>query len=140
MRINKKDEIINLIGALLLFIIIALFIYFRNHSSLGEIKENHVYTVGTVRDYSPSRTGRVLKYTFSYKNEVYVGGYTFYGNDDRFAIGKKFLVIFNPKDPETKFFIPYSLPDSTYAPIEGWKSPPLSITEEDIMRYLDEKY
>lgn len=139
-KVNKKVEYINMLWALLFFIGVLIFIYFRNHNSLGEIKENHIYTVGTVRDYSPTRTGRMLKYTFSYKEDAYVGGYKFYGKNERFDIGKKFLIIFNPDNPETKFFIPYSLPDNMYAPPEGWKEPPLLITEEDVMKYLEEKY
>lgn len=140
MKLNKKDENINFIGALILFATVSLFIYFGNKSSLREIKDNKIYTVGTVRAYTPSRNGRMLKYTFSYKEDAFVGGFKFYGKDDKFDIGKKLLVVFNPANPETNFLIPYSFPDNIYAPPKGWKEPPLSITEEDVMKYLEEKY
>ncbi len=139
-KINRKEEYLKILWAVLFFIGVVLFIYFRNHNSLKKIKDNHVYTVGTIRDYSPSRTGKMLNYTFSYNQNIYTGGYTFYSNDEMFAIGKKFLIILNPDDPEIKFFIPYQVPDSIYAPQEGWKEPPLSLKEDEIIRYLDKKY
>jgi|SRR5690606_4880120 len=139
-KVNKKEEYLGILWAVLLFVGVALVIYFNNHKSAKKIKENHVYTIGTVRDYSPSRTGKMLNYTFSYKGKAYTGGYTFYNNNGKFAIGKKFLVILYSDNPDIKFFIPFSIPNGTYAPPEGWKEPPFGITEKDVMRYLDEKY
>ena len=139
-RLNKKDENFNLLWAALILVVVGVFIYFRNHNSLGEIKEKHIYTVGTIRDYSPSRTGKMLNYTYFFKGKAYTGGYTFYSKDERFTIGNRFLVILNPDDPETKFFIPYQISEDIDVPLEGWKEPPFDITESDVMRYLEVTY
>ena len=93
-KTDKRSENMKLLGAILLFLTVATFIYIGNHDSLKEIKKSHAYAVGTVRAYSPSRTGRILNFTFSYKDDAYVGGFKFYGNDEKFVIGKKFLVIY----------------------------------------------
>lgn len=139
-KVNKKQEYLSVLWAVLFFIGVVLVIYFTNHNSLGKIKEKHVYTVGTIRGYSPARTGKMLNYTIAYKDSIYVGGFKFYGKDERFTIGNRFLVILSPDNPETKFFIPYLIPKDVDAPPEGWKDPPLDITEADVMRYLEEKY
>lgn len=141
-KLNKKDENFNLLWAILILIIVGGGIYFRNNNSLRDIKEKHVYTIGTVRDYSPSRTGKMLNYTYFFEGKTYTGGYTFYSKHERFAIGNRFLVILNPDKPETKFFIPHLITEDIHAPLEGWKEPPLdiNITETDVMKYLDETY
>lgn len=139
-KVNNKEEFLSILWVVLFFIGVVLIIYFTNHNSLGKIKEKHVYTIGTVRDYSPSRTGKMLNYTYFFKGKAYTSGYTFYGKDEKFATGNRFLVILNPDEPETKFFIPYQIPDDIDAPPAGWEEPPLDITEADVMRYLDDTY
>lgn len=138
--INKKEENYTLLWVILFFLFVCLYIYFNNHNSLSKIKEKYVYTIETVRDYSPSRTGKILYYTYFFKEKAYTGGYKFYEKDEKFAIGNRFLVILNPDEPETKFFIPYQIPDNIEAPPEGWKELPLDITDNEVIRYLEKKF
>lgn len=49
-------------------------------------------------------------------------------------------MILNPDEPETKFFIPYQIPDNIEAPPEGWKELPLDITDNEVIRYLEKKF
>lgn len=139
-KLNKKAENLNLLWVVLFFLGVVAIIYFSNQKSLGKIKEKHIYTIGTVRDYAPSRTGKSLIYTYMFKGTAYTGGYTFYGQNEKFSIGNRFLVILSPDDPDIAFFIPYQIPHDINAPNNGWEKPPLNITEMDVMRYLEEKY
>jgi|SRR5690606_20549310 len=139
-KVNKKEELLSILWAILFFLGVVTIIYFSNRKSLGKIQENHVYTIGTIRDYAPSRTGKSLIYTYMFKGIAYTGGYKFYGQNEKFSIGNRFLVILSPDDPDIAFFIPYQIPEDINAPNNGWEKPPLNITETAVMRYLEEKY
>lgn len=141
-KVSWKEDAVKILMAIFIFSCVGLFIYTQNHKRAQKIKEHHAYTIGTIVGYN--RTGgvkRSLKYTIIYNKKTYTGGYRFYSKDnEKYTIGKKYLIVLNFKNPNDNVFIPYLLPDSIKAPPEGWDKPPLGIQEKDVIKYLNENY
>jgi len=141
-KVNWKEDALKVLIGIIIFSCIGFYIYTQNHKRVQKIKDNHTYTVGVIVGYNRSGgVKRSLKYNITYFQKTYTGGYRFYSKDnEKYTIGKKYLIILNPNNPEDNFFIPYPIPDSIKVPPGGWKEPPLPIKEENIMRYLDANY
>lgn len=137
------------VGKLLFVLIIIGFIFFaihvhkRDKRDIENLKDKHVYSIATVRDYTTSgKNGIAIVYTFFYKDSVYIGHKSISRKQKKttYTIGKRYLVVFNPDDPATKFFLPYPVYDSIMIKREGWKRSPTGQTELQVFKYLESNY
>lgn len=134
---DRKENIIQWFGLILFIIIVYLFIHFRNQNFLGQIKDKRLYTVGIISGFSKTRSTEFVKYIYSYNGHSYEGKAP--KDISKFSVGEKVLVVYNP-DTHIKYLVPYIIDDSIKEPMNGWEKPPMNITDEEVMKYLEDKY
>lgn len=117
------------------FLLIMLFaINISNKDLTKSLNEKKIYSNATIFDIYRSKSGTHSRYYYSYK------GKTLYGETvarNSYYRGANYFVIFNPNYPNKQVFIPIKIPDSLYSPQNGWTSPPITIKEEQLKKYIN---
>lgn len=134
---DKKTEFLKWLGIILILIFLSGIIFFNQRNSLNEIKEKRLYTVGIISGFSKTRSTEFVKYIYSYNGHSYEGKAP--KDISKFSVGEKVLVVYNP-DTHIKYLVPYIIDDSIKEPMNGWEKPPMNITDEEVMKYLEDKY
>ncbi|MFV0227378.1 hypothetical protein OBK05_06750 [Empedobacter falsenii] len=134
---DRKENIIQWFGLILFIIIVYLFIHFRNQNFLGQIKDKRLYTVGIISGFSRTKSTKFVKYIYSYNGHSYERESSISIN--KYKIGDRVLVVYNP-DYKNGTILPYFIDDSIKEPMNGWEKPPMNITDEEVMKYLEDKY
>ncbi|MCA4776955.1 hypothetical protein NZD85_13485 [Empedobacter stercoris] len=134
---DKKTEFLKWLGIILILIFLSGIIFFNQRNSLNEIKEKRLYTVGIISGFSKTRSMEFVKYIYSYNGHSYEGKAP--KDISKFSVGEKVLVVYNP-DTHIKYLVPYIIDDSIKEPMNGWEKPPMNITDEEVMKYLEDKY
>lgn len=134
---DKKTEFLKWLGIILILIFLSGIIFFNQRNSLNEIKEKRLYTVGIISGISKTRSMEFVKYIYSYNGHSYEGKAP--KDISKFSVGEKVLVVYNP-DTHIKYLVPYIIDDSIKEPMNGWEKPPMNITDEEVMKYLEDKY
>ncbi|MFV0155653.1 hypothetical protein OBK03_07715 [Empedobacter falsenii] len=134
---DKKTEFLKWLGIILILIFLSGIIFFNQRNSLNEIKEKRLYTVGIISGFSKTRSMEFVKYIYSYNGHSYEGKAP--KDISKFSVGEKVLVVYNP-DTHIKYLVPYIIDDSIKEPMNGWEKPRMNITDEEVMKYLEDKY
>ncbi len=135
---NKKENIIQWLGIVLFLLITYLFIYNSNQNAVKNIKEKRLYTIGIISGFSKTRTTRFVEYIYSYSDKTFEGKSSV--NINKYSVGDRVLVVYNT-NTNVNILLPYFVDDSIKEPYNGWSKPPMiNVTDDDIIKYLEEKY
>lgn len=134
---DKKTEFLKWLGIILILIFLSGIIFFNQRNSLNEIKEKRLYTVGIISGFSRTKSTKFVKYIYSYNGHSYERESSISIN--KYKIGDRVLVVYNP-DYKNGTILTYFIDDSIKEPMNGWEKPPMNITDEEVMKYLEDKY
>lgn len=97
-----------------------------------KIKNEQDYTIGTVfkQSHGFKQAYPSVEYFF-FLNGIKFEGKNFYDYDKhKFEIGKKYLVLFSPDEPQNcRILLNIRLPDNVIAPSDGWRNAPFGIVD-----------
>ena len=135
---NKKESFLQWLGLIAIILFTIVFIYFKNQNNINNIKEKRLYTVGIVSGFSRTKTVKLVKYIYSFKNNSFEKEASISNN--KYSVGDRMLIVFNPES-KNSFLLPYFIDDSIKEPYNGWSKPPMSdVTDSDVIKYLEENY
>lgn len=139
---KNKEKILWVNFGLIAFILLLWIVSENQNERINQLKENHLFTIGTIRGIEYQRHCKITaKFTFIYLDSVFVGAkeVSKFQKENSHQIGREFLVIFSPQNPEINYLLPIYA-DSVEWKNEGWNNPPMNYSTEKALKYLESKY
>jgi hypothetical protein len=137
---NKSNFLLISFG-LIAFIFLLWIVSKNQNERISLLKEDHLFTMGTIRDFTYQKSHIIAKYTYIYLDSVYVGSKSIskFQKENSHQIGQKFLVIFSPQNSEINYLLPAYVNSEEWNE-DGWKTPPNNYTTEKAFKYLDSNF
>lgn len=142
---ERSDWVENVFTAIIIggFVIFGFYVFGQTNDRIESLRKNHLYAIATIKDYGTvGKNGTSIIYSYLYNDSVYLGRRSIHKSqkENTYAIGKNYMVIFNPENPNVNFFLPYPIHDSVLIKQEGWKILPTGQTDEQVFKYLEDNY
>jgi len=135
--VNRREIKSRILWGIAAVCVIALFIIKKIQKD-NSLKLEHRYTVGiTFNTYKGIKQPMpFVEFEYYVSNKKYKGQNEFNPDLSQVEIGRKYLVIYSPSNPEnSRMLLSELLADSIQAPYGGWDEPPFGLKVSDDIKW-----